>query len=331
MLTDAALNYMGILAFGLFLFFVLRWLIGRRVRYRARMEPVPDCPKCDRPMVRRTARRGANAGREFWGCSEFPRCRGTVHDQVPADAATETDASVQIASPESTVAAPIGRSATLDCSRCGHADTRRGRPYRVWRIAPVGFWPLLGLVNLFIAILVPPRPRCSWCHGSRSRRAQASYDYDPFLHDNPHSRDQMALRRHAAVLRPDASTGRWQSEERHTVIRYLAWRDGGRCGLCAMPLPTNQGQIEHVIPKKFGHFDFSNGRASPGTTLESKLHHVDNLQVAHDYCNRAKGNNAAGIDWRHPGLPSLPVAKVTIEARTYLWVPDRQKSAGSRS
>ena len=30
-------------------------------------EPVPDCPKCGRPMARRTARRGANAGGEFWG------------------------------------------------------------------------------------------------------------------------------------------------------------------------------------------------------------------------------------------------------------------------
>ena len=30
--------------------------------------PIPNCPKCDRPMVRRTARRVANAGSEFWGC-----------------------------------------------------------------------------------------------------------------------------------------------------------------------------------------------------------------------------------------------------------------------
>ena len=29
-------------------------------------------------MVRRTARRGSNAGSDFWGCSEFPRCRGVV-------------------------------------------------------------------------------------------------------------------------------------------------------------------------------------------------------------------------------------------------------------
>ena len=55
--------------------------------------PIPICPKCDRPMVRRTARRGANAGSEFWGCSEFPRCRGIVQDQPPVDAPADKGAS----------------------------------------------------------------------------------------------------------------------------------------------------------------------------------------------------------------------------------------------
>jgi len=39
-----------------------------------RMEP--DCPKCGEPMVRRQAKKGRNAGNEFWGCSGFPSCRG---------------------------------------------------------------------------------------------------------------------------------------------------------------------------------------------------------------------------------------------------------------
>lgn len=37
------------------------------------------CPKCGAPMVKRTAARGENAGREFWGCSQFPKCRGIVN------------------------------------------------------------------------------------------------------------------------------------------------------------------------------------------------------------------------------------------------------------
>ncbi len=36
----------------------------------------PVCPQCGASMVRRTARKGANAGNEFWGCSTYPRCRG---------------------------------------------------------------------------------------------------------------------------------------------------------------------------------------------------------------------------------------------------------------
>ena len=35
-----------------------------------------SCPLCTKPMVRRTARRGANAGSEFWGCTGYPACRG---------------------------------------------------------------------------------------------------------------------------------------------------------------------------------------------------------------------------------------------------------------
>jgi restriction system protein len=36
-----------------------------------------SCPLCSKPMVRRTAKRGAHAGSEFWGCSGYPACRGT--------------------------------------------------------------------------------------------------------------------------------------------------------------------------------------------------------------------------------------------------------------
>ena len=34
------------------------------------------CPQCGAGMVMRTARKGANAGGAFWGCSNFPSCRG---------------------------------------------------------------------------------------------------------------------------------------------------------------------------------------------------------------------------------------------------------------
>ena len=36
------------------------------------------CPKCEREMVLRTASKGPGAGKEFWGCSGYPRCRFTM-------------------------------------------------------------------------------------------------------------------------------------------------------------------------------------------------------------------------------------------------------------
>ncbi len=38
----------------------------------------PDCPRCSSQMVCRTAKSGENAGKEFWGCTKFPACRGMV-------------------------------------------------------------------------------------------------------------------------------------------------------------------------------------------------------------------------------------------------------------
>lgn len=37
----------------------------------------PHCPHCQSPMVKRTAKKGPNAEKEFWGCSRYPHCRGT--------------------------------------------------------------------------------------------------------------------------------------------------------------------------------------------------------------------------------------------------------------
>lgn len=39
---------------------------------------MPNCPNCGAPMVLRTARRGPNAGGQFYGCSNYPRCKSTL-------------------------------------------------------------------------------------------------------------------------------------------------------------------------------------------------------------------------------------------------------------
>lgn len=36
----------------------------------------PVCPKCGKPMLKRMQRKGAGQEREFWGCSDYPRCNG---------------------------------------------------------------------------------------------------------------------------------------------------------------------------------------------------------------------------------------------------------------
>jgi len=38
----------------------------------------PECPRCKKIMIRREAKKGKNIGNEFWGCSDFPKCRGVV-------------------------------------------------------------------------------------------------------------------------------------------------------------------------------------------------------------------------------------------------------------
>lgn len=43
----------------------------------AETDAPPFCPFCGKGMVIRTARRGQNAGNKFWGCPDYPGCRGT--------------------------------------------------------------------------------------------------------------------------------------------------------------------------------------------------------------------------------------------------------------
>ena len=38
----------------------------------------PACPRCNEPMISRVAKRGANSGKEFWGCRRYPKCTGTL-------------------------------------------------------------------------------------------------------------------------------------------------------------------------------------------------------------------------------------------------------------
>lgn len=41
-------------------------------------DQIPSCPQCGKPMVLRTAKTGKNLGKQFWGCSDYPDCKGVL-------------------------------------------------------------------------------------------------------------------------------------------------------------------------------------------------------------------------------------------------------------
>ncbi len=70
---------------------MLQGVQGKRQEPRAQRPPIDavpaavatatqgtaTCPVCGEPMVKRVAKRGSEPGKEFWGCSRYPGCRGT--------------------------------------------------------------------------------------------------------------------------------------------------------------------------------------------------------------------------------------------------------------
>lgn len=40
------------------------------------------CPKCESQMLLRMAKRGKNAGKQFWGCPSYPRCDGILEAEA---------------------------------------------------------------------------------------------------------------------------------------------------------------------------------------------------------------------------------------------------------
>ena len=41
----------------------------------------PTCPSCSLKMI---SRKSTNAGRKFWGCRNYPRCKHILAGAVPA-------------------------------------------------------------------------------------------------------------------------------------------------------------------------------------------------------------------------------------------------------
>lgn len=55
--------------------------VSKSVQKIFNAEEIPEtplCPKCGASMVKRKATKGKNAGKEFWGCTNFPHCHGII-------------------------------------------------------------------------------------------------------------------------------------------------------------------------------------------------------------------------------------------------------------
>ncbi|MBI3772899.1 MAG: topoisomerase DNA-binding C4 zinc finger domain-containing protein [Gammaproteobacteria bacterium] len=72
---------------------------------------MPKCPKCGKEMIRRSAKKGKNPGKEFFGCSDFPKCRGAV-------------AAVSDSKPDKSESNPVDESVP-DCPKCGASMVKR--------------------------------------------------------------------------------------------------------------------------------------------------------------------------------------------------------------
>ncbi|QUY51819.1 topoisomerase DNA-binding C4 zinc finger domain-containing protein [Psychrobacter pacificensis] len=44
----------------------------------ANIDQAPTCPRCNGAMIARVAKNGARQGQSFYGCAQFPKCRGVV-------------------------------------------------------------------------------------------------------------------------------------------------------------------------------------------------------------------------------------------------------------
>lgn len=46
---------------------------------QGKIQLAPRCPECNAIMILRKAKKGFYKGKEFWGCSRFPSCRGIIN------------------------------------------------------------------------------------------------------------------------------------------------------------------------------------------------------------------------------------------------------------
>jgi len=53
--------------------------VKKQVKKPAETVDTKICPTCQSPMILRETKKGPNIGNQFWGCSNFPKCRKVVN------------------------------------------------------------------------------------------------------------------------------------------------------------------------------------------------------------------------------------------------------------
>lgn len=55
-------------------------LVERRKHESSEKAQIPVCSQCGKTMVLRTAKKGKNEGKQFWGCTGYPDCKGAIEN-----------------------------------------------------------------------------------------------------------------------------------------------------------------------------------------------------------------------------------------------------------
>lgn len=102
----------------------------------------PVCPQCGAEMKTRVARQGSQAGKEFWGCVNYPKCKGTR----PLE---DTSRAGWVAPDASEQSSAVSVLEKRNCPQCGNEMTLRqfqsgpksGQQFHACSICKKG-WPV---------------------------------------------------------------------------------------------------------------------------------------------------------------------------------------------
>lgn len=272
-------------------------------------------------MTLKTARNGKTKGQQFWGCAKFPKCWYSLSYQP---------------SPE-----PPSPHSPPTCGRCSSpmklrtAGKGQYKGQQFWGCAT---YPKCRFKRPYFPTAKPernsataPRPVSDVPEATEVKPEESQPPNKLWMTITEVVLFIERIRSWYLELREPDANGSWPDRHHRKVLRFIWERDARRCGLCGGRIkklhassPTQRPQIEHIVPKVFAVFDLDkDGKARPGTDYKSRLHKMNNLQAAHSYCNKRKGNTTDISRWRHPSLRRLPVARSTADGER-LFLPDRE-------